>query len=159
MFELDTSDSDSNDSHRKKNVIDTVNSAYKIIHSLKIQAKGREDNERHILLDEADRIFKECLKTVSKYIVNDHVLHLLLKEIDDDSDKLISGAKTFLFACLIYEKSRRLISRIIVYEDYMPEDLVYYPEVADTREMFAVNYLYNRPFVYVHWQKQEPEDE
>lgn len=159
MFELDTSDSDSNDSHRKKNVIDTVNSVYKIIHSLKIQAKGREDNERQILLDEADRIFKECLKTVSKYIVNDHVLHLLLKEIDDDSDKLIAGAKTFLFACLIYEKNRRLISRIIADENYVPEDLVYYPEVADTREMFAVNYLYNRPFVYVHWQKQEPEEE
>jgi len=159
LFALDTSDSDSNDSHRKKRVIESVNSAYGKIHSLKMRAQNKEDNERQILLDEANKIFNDYLETVSRYIVNDHVLHLLLKEIDSDAAKLIAGAKTLLFACLIYEKNRRLISRIIVDENYVPEDLVYYPEVADTRERFAVNYLYNRPFIYVHWQKQEPEEE
>ena len=49
---------------------------------------------------------------------NDHVLGLLLRELDSGEKKEISQIKSFLFACLLFEKNGRLLSKVKTPEDY-----------------------------------------
>ena len=160
LFDLDTADCDSNDSHRKKNVIDAVLKAGAEIRSIKIRAKDKKDKERKILLEQADRIFKDCLKTVSKYIVNDHVLHLLLNELDlgTKSKSGVSSVKTLLFACLIYEESGRLLSRLKVSEDHQADDLLFHQYFPELKEDAYTELLYGHKYVHVVLGKTKNEE-
>ena len=62
----------------------------------------------------ANEVYKACLKIVSKNVVNDHILCMLLDEVDhpDKSKYDIKSARYLLFASLLYEDNRRLLSKI-----------------------------------------------
>lgn len=151
LFALDPADGDSNDSHRKKNVIDAVKKAGDEIRSIKIRAQNKKDKERRVLIEQANEVFKDCIKTVSKYIVNDHVLHLLLTELDlgTKSKSGVSSVKTLLFACLIYEESGRLLSRLKDAENYQADDLLFHQYFPELKEDAYTEYLYGHKYVHV----------
>ena len=88
--------------------------------------KNADEDEKRILCDEANEVYLKCLKTVSKNIVNDHILGMLLSEIDhpEKSKYGIKSARHLLLACLLYEENRRLISRLKETEGFVPYDLV-----------------------------------
>ncbi|MBQ5390664.1 MAG: hypothetical protein IIU58_07140, partial [Clostridia bacterium] len=102
-------------------------------------------------IEQADEVFKDCIKTVSKYIVNDHVLHLLLTELDlgTKSNSGVSSVKTLLFACLIYEESGRLLSRLKDAENYQADDLLFHQHFPELKEDAYTEYLYGHKYVHV----------
>ncbi len=160
LFALDPADGDSNDSHRKKNVIDAVKKAGDEIRSIKIRAQNKKDKERRVLIEQANEVFKDCIKTVSKYIVNDHVLHLLLTELDlgTKSKSGVSSVKTLLFACLVYEESGRLLSRLKAPENYHAEDLLFHQYFTELKEDAHTEYLYGHKYVHVIFGKSKSEE-
>ena len=88
--------------------------------------KDADDDEKFILCDEANEVYQACLKIVSKNVANDHILCMLLDEIDhpDKSKYDIKSARYLLFASLLYEDNRRLLSKLKTVEGFEPYDLV-----------------------------------
>ena len=155
MFELDENDKGDNDTHKKQNIIEAVQSAQKKILSLKMQMQNDRFAEREIYCEKQEAVFAECLSTVSKNIVNDHILSMLLRELDkkpsEKSKYALRGCRSLLFACMLYGGERRLLSKVKTVEGYYPEDLVYYIEDPDTTEFYDIDYIYGYPHVKVAW--------
>ena len=155
LFVLDESDKGENDTHKKQNIIVAVQEAQKKITSLKMRQLTDKNAEREIYLEKQEAVFAECLSVVSKNIVNDHILAMLLRELDKPTDEnskySLKGCKSLLFACMLYGGKRRLLSKIKEVEGYYPEDLVYYKEDPDSTEFFDIDYIYDYPHVKVHW--------
>lgn len=126
LFELDATDAGANDTHKKQNIIEAVKEAHTKITSMQTAMKNADEDEKRILCDEANEVYLKCLKTVSKNIVNDHILCMLLSEIDhpEKSKYGIRSARHLLLACLLYEENRRLISNLKKTEGFVPYDLV-----------------------------------
>ena len=126
LFELDATDAGANDTHKKQNIIAAVKEAHTKITAMQTAMKEADDDEKLILCDEANEVYQTCLKIVSKNVVNDHILCMLLSEIDqpDKSKYDIKSARYLLFASLLYEDNRRLLSRLKVTEGFVPYDLV-----------------------------------
>ena len=126
LFELDASDAGANDTHKKQNIIKAVKEAHTKITAMQTAMKEASDDEKLILCDEANEVYTKCLEKVSKNVVNDHILCMLLSEIDhpDKSKYDIKSARYLLFAGLLYEDNRRLLSKIKTVEGFEPYDLV-----------------------------------
>jgi hypothetical protein len=126
LFDLDVTDAGANDTHKKQNIIAAVKEAHTKITAMQTAMKEADDDEKLILCDEANEVYQTCLKIVSKNVVNDHILCMLLSEIDqpDKSKYDIKSARYLLFASLLYEDNRRLLSRLKVTEGFVPYDLV-----------------------------------
>jgi hypothetical protein len=114
LFELNIADADSNDSRRKRKIIETVLSAYDELNHLNIEEDKASSDGASIIKQRRAEVFKNCLDTVKRNVTNDHVLYLVLKELDlgKQSEMSVSRAKSFLFACLLYEENGRLLSKI-----------------------------------------------
>lgn len=163
LFALDPDDAGANDTHKKQNIIEAVKKANDEIVSIKAKAKRCKSDERIILREKADRIFADCLSVVSKNIVNDHVLSMLLYEIDHASESKydIKRCRHFLFSCMLYEKNRRLISKVKVDEKYKPTDLItlddlnadpFEGSVADDAK---IEFVYSFPHVRAYIPKKK----
>ncbi|MBO5416693.1 MAG: hypothetical protein J6A83_08710 [Clostridia bacterium] len=131
LFELDAKDSGANDTHKKQNIIKIVSEAEKAIRTLMMKAKKAEDGDRAIYVEKAQEIFERTLSAVSKNIVNDHILCLLLKELDKKKDSSVSRFRHLLFACLVYEDGRRLLSKVKGVRDYIYSELVLWNDDPD----------------------------
>jgi hypothetical protein len=150
LFELDERDAGPNDTHKKQNIIAAVKAAHTKITSMQTAMKDAEDDEKLILCGEANDIYLDCLQTVSKNIVNDHILCMLLDEIDhpDKSKYGIKSCRHLLLACLLYEKNRRLLSKLKTPEDYQPYDLVRVSE-ASVPEGYRTESIYGFPHAHL----------
>ena len=126
LFELDATDAGANDTHKKQNIIAAVKEAHTKITAMQTAMKEADDDEKLILCDEANEVYQTCLKIVSKNVANDHILCMLLDEIDhpDKSKYDIKSARYLLFASLLYEDNRRLLSKLKTVEGFVPYDLV-----------------------------------
>ena len=126
LFDLDVTDAGANDTHKKQNIIAAVKEAHTKITAMQTAMKEADDDEKLILCDEANEVYQTCLKIVSKNVTGDHILCMLLSEIDhpDKSKYDIKSARYLLFASLLYEDNRRLLSRLKVTEGFVPYDLV-----------------------------------
>ena len=128
LFELDASDSGDNDTHKKQNIIKIVSEAEKTIRVLMLKAQSAEDDNKAIFMEKAQEIFERCLSAVNKNVVNDHILYLLLKELDKKKDSAVSRCRNLLFACLVYEDGRRLLSKVKGARDYIYPELVFWSD-------------------------------
>ena len=126
LFEFDASDSGANDTHKKQNIIKIVSEAEKDIRVLTLKAQRADDGDREIFMEKAQEIFERSLSAVSKNVVNDHVLCLLLKELDKKKDSKVSRFRHLLFACLVYEDGKRLLSKVKGARDYIYPELVFW---------------------------------
>jgi len=126
LFELDAKDSGANDTHKKQNIIKIVSEAEKAIRVLMLKAQSAEDDDKAIFMEKAQEIFERCLSAVSKNVVNDHTLCLLLKELDKKKDSSVSRCRHLLFASLLYEDGRRLLSKVKGARDYIYPELVFW---------------------------------
>ena len=126
LFELDPTDAGANDTHKKQNIIAAVTEAHTKITTMQTAMKDADDDEKLILCGEANEVYQTCLKTVSKNVANDHILCMLLSEIDhpEKSKYGIKSCRHLLLACLLYEENRRLLSKIKTVEGFEPYDLV-----------------------------------
>ena len=126
LFGLDAADAGVNDTHKKQNIIVAVKEAHTKITAMQTAMKSADDDEKLILCEEANEVYLKCLETVSRNVVNDHILCMLLSEIDhpDKSKYGVKSARHLLLASLLYEKNRRLLSRLKTIEGFTPYDLV-----------------------------------
>ena len=125
LFELNTADADSNDSRRKRKIIETVLAAYDELKHLKIKEDEADSDGDTVIAVKRAEIFKNCLDTVKRNVTNDHVLYLLLKELDlgKESEYSVSRAKSLLFACLLFEENGRLLSKVKTPGEYSCAEL------------------------------------
>ena len=148
LFVLEESDGDSNDYHRKKNIIVAVQKAEDDIRYLHIRESKAQGDAKAILRAEMQTILDECLKVVARNASNDHVLGLLLRELDSGEKKEISQIKSFLFACLLFEKNGRLLSKVKTPEDYHYTELkLATDENVERDDMIEI--IYGHPHVIV----------
>ncbi len=115
MFTLNDADKGNNDSHKKADIIKTVSEAQKNIYALQDRARKADKDSKAIYSTEAEKVFNECLAEVSKKITNDHILCLLLKELDKDKkdmDKDVSACRHLLFAAMLHAENNRLMNRV-----------------------------------------------
>jgi hypothetical protein len=126
LFELDAKDSGANDTHKKQNIIKIVSEAEKEIRVLRLKAEKADDGDRAIYLEKAEEIFERCLSAVSKNIANEHILCMLLKELDKKKDKIVSRCRHLLFACLLYEEKHRLLNKVKGARDFIYPELVFW---------------------------------
>lgn len=138
LFALDANERGENDTHKKQNIIEAVIDAHKKITLLQMQARHADTDGKRIILEKAQKVFADCLSVVSRNIINDHILCMLLKELDNpkDSKYEIRSCRHLLFACILYEKNRRLMSKVITPDDYKPEDLVFISAPLIMYDMF-----------------------
>ena len=150
LFTLDAGDCGVNDTHKKQNIIKAVTEAFSQITALQTVASKCEEDEKAIYRNEAQEIYLKCLEKVSKNVVNDHILAMLLSEIDhpDDSRYEIKSCRYFLFSCLLYEENRRLLSKVKTPEDYVPYDLIRVePELVP--EGYRTEWIYGFPHAHL----------
>ena len=145
LFDLDVSDADTNDSKRKRKIIETVHEAYKAMRQYKIDEDDNDEDNKEISLKERKKIFSECLEVVSKNIVNDHVLHLILNELDSKDKSMVTEAKSMLFACILYEGSGRLLSKVKTPEGYKCVDFKVFTGTKEDMEKYFFEDLYDFP--------------
>ena len=145
LFELDVSDADTNDSKRKRKIIETVHEAYKAMRQYKIDEDDNDEDNKEISLKERKKIFSECLEVVSKNVVNDHVLHLILNELDSKDKSMVTEAKSMLFACILYEGSGRLLSKVKTPEGYKCVDFKVFTGPKEDMENYFFEDLYDFP--------------
>ena len=126
LFELDASDTGTNDTHKKQNIIKIVSESEKAIRVLMLKAQSAEDDDKAIFMEKAQEIFEHCLYAVNKNVVNDHILCLLLKELDKKKDSAVSRFRHLLFACLVYEDGKRLLTKVKGARDYIYPELVFW---------------------------------
>ena len=131
LFELDASDSGDNDTHKKQNIIKAVAESDKAIRIQMLKAQKASDDNKAIFIKEAQKIFEHCLSVVSKNIVNEHILLLLLKELDKKKDSKVSKFRSLLFASLIYESGGRLLSKVKGAKYYIYPELVLWNDEPD----------------------------
>ena len=146
LFVLDESDGDSNDYHRKKNIIATVQKAEDDIRHLRIKESKSPDDAKAILRAEMQAILDECLKVVARNVSNDHVLGLLLRELDSGEKNDVSKIKSFIFACLLFEKNGRLLSKVKTPEGYHYTELKFATDENIERDEVFEN-IYGYPHV------------
>ena len=144
LFDLDITDKDTNDSRSKARIVDVVAKAHRTLTRLKINERDDEDAKRITRQKRAD-VFFECLDSMSGSIKNDHTLYLLLNSIDNATDKEVTQAKSLLFACLLYEKSGRLLSKIKTPEDYHCVDLRRFTGTKEDMEKYFFEDVYGYP--------------
>ena len=150
LFELDPTDAGQNDTHKKQNIIKAVKEAHTKITAMQTAMKNASDDEKMILCEEANEVYQACLKTVSRNVANDHILCMLIDEIDhpDKSKYDIKSARHLLFASLLYEDSRRLLSRLKTVEDYAPYDLIRVePELVP--DGYRTEWIYGFPHAHL----------
>ena len=126
LFELDATDCGANDTHKKQNIIKIVSESEKAIRVLMLKAQSADDDNKAIFMEKAQEIFERCLSAVNKNVVNDHILCLLLKELDKKKDSKVSRFRHLLFACLVYEDGKRLLSKVKGSRDYIYPELVFW---------------------------------
>ena len=126
LFELDATDCGANDTHKKQNIIKIVSEAEKAIRVLMLKAQSAEDDDKAIFMEKAQEIFERCLSAVSKNVANEHILCLLLKELDKKKNNTVSRFRNLLFASLLYEDGRRLLSKVKGARDYIYPELVFW---------------------------------
>ena len=114
LFALDADDCGVNDTHKKQNIITAVKDAHAEITSLQTAGSRCRKDEKEYYRQKAQAVYTECLETVSRNVANDHILAMLLSEIDHPNDSRygIKSCRFFLFACLLYERNRRLLSKV-----------------------------------------------
>ena len=150
LFELDATDAGANDTHKKQNIIEAVKGAHKKITSMQTAMKKADEDEKRILCDEANEVYTKCLEKISKNVVNDHILCMLLSEIDhpDKSKYDIKSARYLLFASLLYEDNRRLLSKIKTVEGFQPYDLVRV-DPESIPEGYRTEWIYGFPHAHL----------
>jgi hypothetical protein len=147
LFELNAADADSNDSRRKRKIIETVLAAYDELNHLNIEEDKASSDGASIIKQRRAEVFKNCLDTVKRNVTNDHVLYLVLKELDlgKQSEMSVSRAKSFLFACLLYEENGRLLSKIKTPNGYRCAELSLIYDANEISADDSMEYIYGYP--------------
>ncbi len=163
LFDLATDDGGGNDTYHKQEIISAIISASVELKRINKNAKGKDNDTKKILNQQANEIFRKCMENVARNITSDHVLHMVLKELDNKNSKYKIGEhRSLVFAMLFYEPSGRLKSRIKNSEEYECDNLCYYDQEADedSSEFYVLEEVYGHPHVRIFYSdKPQFEDE
>lgn len=98
---------------RRDSILDYVSEAYKTIKRLNFTSRKKNLDDKLLAREQANELFENCKQRVSKNI-EDHVLCLLLKELDDgeESKKAVSACNALLFASMVYAEDGYLLSKL-----------------------------------------------
>ena len=113
---------------RRDTIIEAVKKAQMHVRNLNYKSASMTRAELEYAEMIEDMIFEECKERIRRS-ADDHVLYLLLKELDkdDDSEKDISSCKALLFASMLYAGDGYLMKKLHASTAEMA-DLVYLDE-------------------------------
>ncbi len=141
LFSLDVKDKDNRDS-RVDVIIKTVKDAENAIRHLQAKEEKADEDDKVIFAERKNKIFFECLKSVTKNVVSDDILYHLLAELDANKNPDVKGARSLLFASLLYEENHRLLSKVVTPEGYQYIELrLHDPYTPLNQELLTVNIL------------------
>ena len=133
-----------NDSHRKQAILDAASETQRTMSdcNIKMRGKGRSEilHQREVM----DAGFEDVKKTTANNLTNDHVLSMILDELDhaEKSKYGVSSYYALLFAALVFEKNHRFLDRVI--QDAKPQyDLKYTPD-ATNAEIIIYGYPHTK---------------
>ena len=158
LFELDASDVGANDTHKKQQILKAVEEAQKEISSQLMRARHAKSADKLIYREKAQKAYENCLSAVSKLIQNEHILCMLLKELDKGKDSKygVTKYRHLLFASMLYEKEKRMLKKVKgMYERTYPE-LLFLDASPEAAYGYVTENLYGFPHVIMDMQMQKP---
>ena len=158
LFELDASDTGANDTHKKQQILKVVEEAQKEISLQLMRARHAKRADKLIYREKAQRAYENCLSAVSKLIQNEHILCMLLKELDKGKDSKygVTKYRHLLFASMLYEKEKRMLKKVKgMYERTYPE-LLFLDASPEASYGYVTESLYGFPHVIMDMQIQKP---
>ena len=148
LFDLEFEPGDPNYAFAKRrdNIIDFVKTAQMHIRNLNYHSSGMTRAELEYAQELEYIIFEGCKERIERS-GDDHVIYLLLKELDkdDDSDKDISQCKALLFAAMLYASDGYLIKKVRRSDTEML-DLIYCEDTSDV-DKEKIKMIYGYPHV------------
>ena len=147
LFELDASDVGANNTHKKQQILKVVEEAQKEISSQLMRARHAKSADKLIYREKAQKAYENCLSAVSKLIQNEHILCMLLKELDKGKDSKygVTKYRHLLFASMLYEK--RMLKKVKgMYERTSPE-LLFLDASPEAAYGYVTESLYGFPHV------------
>ena len=133
---------------RRDTIIEFVKMAQKHVRNLNYKSASMTRAELEYAQTLEDIIFEECKERI-RHSADDHVLYLLLKELDkdDDSEKDISSCKALLFASMLYAGDGYLLKKLHRSNTEML-DIVYCEDTSNIGDG-EVRMIYGYPHVSV----------
>lgn len=158
LFELNASDTGANDTHKKQQILKTVEEAQKEISSQLMRARHARSADKVIYREKAQEAYERCFSAVSKLIQNEHILCMLLKELDKGKDSKYGVMKYrhLLFASMLYESENRMLKKVKgMYERTYPE-LRFLDASPEEAFGYVTESIYGFPHVIMDMQMQKP---
>lgn len=101
---------DSNDSKYKKKIIDVVQAASNKIKEANIKARTQYGKDPRQLSELMEKEYVKAIEAASDNLKNDHILELLLKELDGADE--VTSYYALLFSAVLFERGRRYVGLV-----------------------------------------------
>jgi len=158
LFELDALDTGSNDTHKKQQILKTAEEAQKEISAQLMRARHAKSADKIIYREKAQAVYESCLSAVSKLIQNEHILCMLLKELDKGKDSKygVTKYRHLLFACMLYESEKRMLKKVKGMYDRTYPELLFLDDSPEAAFGYVTESIYGFPHIIMDMQMQKP---
>lgn len=133
-----------NDSHRKKAIINKANEVQDKLSYSNLRMRGMSRSEKLFQREMMDKSFGEMQKTVANNLANEHVLKMLIKELDAKTEK-VSSCYSLLVASLVLAENRMLIDHLN--PTAKPQFNLIYDPTAQEGAVFIYGYPHKKEII------------